>query len=277
MLITVCVGSEGGGSSNNVGAIVGGTIGGVAALGVIALLALFFYRRRKFHKEGGGPYGKRASVDLLNEEGAGPGAGGGATAALVGGGAATAAATHHDGHSDSGRPMSQTEVGGARTSVSSLTTNTTGVPITHAQFRRGSAPSLPPLNFGSENGHATTDGGHGVTTAGAFNRTSSHGPHPPSAFQQQGGGRPETPTTLDGTSVRTPGARNSLKGGMPPPTLRPVNIIQHDDAGQLDMPIPGGSTSPEVVELPPSYAEVGQKSGFTPPAATDSKTAATSS
>lgn len=260
-MLIACRNSGGSASSKNLGAIIGGTVGGVASLIILGLIALFFWRRHKFHQQGGVGRGKRASVDLLNEEGGNHG-GAGATAALAGAGAGAALSDggHHQGTTE-GRPMSQTEAG-ARASVSSLGTNTTGTPI-YAQYRRGSAPSLPPLNFGSESGHGgTTDGGHGMPP---FNRNSSSQgrQHPPSAFP--GAPRPETPTTLDGTSVRTPGQRNSLKGGMPPPALRPVNIIQHDDAGEV--PVPGtssGGAGEEIVELPPSYQEVRKNSGLPP-------------
>lgn len=40
-----------------------------------------------------------------------------------------------------------------------------------------------------------------------------------------------------------------------PSRLRPVNVIQHEDGGAVTSP-PPPAVSPEIVELPPSYAEV---------------------
>ena len=163
-----------------------------------------------------------------------------------------------------GHPMSQADGGTNRPSISSTAD---GTPI-YAQYRRGSAPSLPASNFGgafSATGSDSTHGGPGPTSAGAgppFIRSTSHGPNPPSAFVAGGGGgRPGTPTGTD-TSVRTPGTSAPRPSGKTPmPTLRPVNIIQHDDAGQVPVPVASANTEEEVVELPPSYQDVRRSSG----------------
>lgn len=63
--------------------------------------------------------------------------------------------------------------------------------------------------------------------------------------------------SLSGRGTPVPGAGPSSgrrKGGAPRP-LRPVNIIQHDDAG----PPPGSSAAegePDTIELPPTYEAV---------------------
>lgn len=247
----ICSGSSSSNGGSNVGAIVGGTIGGVAGLIILGLLLLFFWRRRRLHRQGVPTKGRRGpSVDLLNESGT-------ATAIGTGAGAGVAAATSGNNRDTrTSAAMSQTNDG--RPSISGSLggqTDGTTAPI-WSQYRRGSAPSLPALNFGSEDGHQS------VSTH--LNQApSSRGNVPPSAYP---GARPETPSATE-TSVRTPGTalrRDSKQGGMMP-TLRPVNIVQHDDAGAI--PVPGGSggsavADEEILELPPTYQEVRRNSGL---------------
>ncbi|KAI0064397.1 hypothetical protein BV25DRAFT_317474 [Artomyces pyxidatus] len=57
--------------------------------------------------------------------------------------------------------------------------------------------------------------------------------------------RPNTPGQRSMTSLST----NTRKSGMPP-QLRPVNFIQHDDAGPS---VPAETQEPETIELPPAY------------------------
>jgi len=59
--------------------------------------------------------------------------------------------------------------------------------------------------------------------------------------------RPQTPTTTLTTTTR--------KSAMPSP-LRPVNIIQHDDAGPSEDSVNNGE--PETIELPPAYTNLRQ-------------------
>jgi hypothetical protein len=56
-----------------------------------------------------------------------------------------------------------------------------------------------------------------------------------------------------------------------PPQLRPVNIIQHDDAGHSEGLL--GQAKPETIELPPAYANIPQRqrSPFTSSTATASE------
>lgn len=57
--------------------------------------------------------------------------------------------------------------------------------------------------------------------------------------------------------------RASEKLGVPAPgTLRPVNIVQHEDAGSLATGGPTVTQTDEVVELPPSYQDVRRNSGI---------------
>jgi len=58
---------------------------------------------------------------------------------------------------------------------------------------------------------------------------------------------PQRVATPDGTSTGL-----SRKSPMPP-SLRPVNVIQHEDAGPS---LPGDNTEPETVELPPAYTNI---------------------
>jgi hypothetical protein len=60
-------------------------------------------------------------------------------------------------------------------------------------------------------------------------------------------GRPQTPVTTTTTATR--------KSAMPP-QLRPVNIIQHDDAGPSEDS--ASHDEPETIELPPAYTNLRQ-------------------
>jgi hypothetical protein len=59
--------------------------------------------------------------------------------------------------------------------------------------------------------------------------------------------RPQTPMTAATTTTRKSAA---------PPQLRPVNIIQHDDAGPSEDLSGHGET--ETIELPPAYTNIRQ-------------------
>ena len=71
--------------------------------------------------------------------------------------------------------------------------------------------------------------------------------------------RPQTPMTTTTTSRKS--------GGFP--QLRPVNIIQHDDAGPSEDLL--GQAANETIELPPAYTNIrqSQPSSSTPSAAKD--------
>ena len=60
-------------------------------------------------------------------------------------------------------------------------------------------------------------------------------------------GRPQTPLTTTTTATRKTAV---------PPQLRPVNIIQHDDAGPSEDP--ASHVEPETIELPPAYTNIRQ-------------------
>ncbi|KAI0000168.1 hypothetical protein BJV74DRAFT_146232 [Russula compacta] len=57
--------------------------------------------------------------------------------------------------------------------------------------------------------------------------------------------RPQTPTSATTTTTRKSAA---------PPQLRPVNIVQHDDAGPSEYT--AGHGEPETIELPPAYSNI---------------------
>ncbi len=59
--------------------------------------------------------------------------------------------------------------------------------------------------------------------------------------------RPLTPASMTTATVTTRKARLSHQ-------LRPVNIIQHDDAGPSEEPTSAGE--PETIELPPAYTNI---------------------
>lgn len=74
--------------------------------------------------------------------------------------------------------------------------------------------------------------------------------------------RPHTPLTATSTATRKSAA---------PPQLRPVNIIQHDDAGPSEDLSSHGE--PETIELPPAYTNLRQTQR-SPLASTSTPTAA---
>ena len=73
--------------------------------------------------------------------------------------------------------------------------------------------------------------------------------------------RPERPASRSLTYLSDPqrvaspdGTSTGLSRKSPmPPSLRPVNIIQHEDAGSS---LPADNTEPETVELPPAYTNI---------------------
>ncbi|GBE88599.1 hypothetical protein BKA93DRAFT_819466 [Sparassis latifolia] len=72
--------------------------------------------------------------------------------------------------------------------------------------------------------------------------------------------RPATPSASATTNTRkTPH----------PPTLRPVNIIQHDDAGPPPPPGEQHAEEPETIELPPAYTNIRRAQPPPPPEETD--------
>jgi hypothetical protein len=60
----------------------------------------------------------------------------------------------------------------------------------------------------------------------------------------------EVPRPLTPASATTATTRKTA----PMPQLRPVNIIQHDDAGPSEGPASPGE--PETIELPPAYTHI---------------------
>ena len=57
------------------------------------------------------------------------------------------------------------------------------------------------------------------------------------------------------SSDMSPGSAGSRKSGVPPRPTRPVNIIEHDDAGP-SQPILRADEEPETIELPPAYSKI---------------------
>ncbi|KAH9074155.1 hypothetical protein EDB83DRAFT_2656619 [Lactarius deliciosus] len=90
--------------------------------------------------------------------------------------------------------------------------------------------------------------------------------------------RPLSMTTADIPRPQTPGSMNTAtthtRKSALPPQLRPVNIIQHDDAGPSEAPT--SADEPETIELPPAYTNIRstQRSPDTTPAPTTDSTPA---
>ena len=57
------------------------------------------------------------------------------------------------------------------------------------------------------------------------------------------------------SSDMSPGSAGSRKSGAPPRPTRPVNIIEHDDAGP-SQPFIRTDEEPETIELPPAYSKI---------------------
>lgn len=78
--------------------------------------------------------------------------------------------------------------------------------------------------------------------------------------------RPQTPASMTNATTTT------RKTATPAP-LRPVNIIQHDDAGPSEA---GDDQEPETIELPPAYTNIRSAQGppDTASAPTDTSTPA---
>ena len=94
--------------------------------------------------------------------------------------------------------------------------------------------------------------------------------------------RPLSMTTADIQRPQTPvsatSATTATRKSAAPPQLRPVNIIQHDDAGPSEGPISQGE--PETIELPPAYTNIrpatsSPLAAFIPTTATDTSAPST--
>ena len=110
-------------------------------------------------------------------------------------------------------------------------------------------PTEPSVAGGTENAGGTT---YRLST---IERQSSEFGRPVSMISSS---RPGTPGLIPAGEVSTTASSSRLpgrKGGMPPPVLRPVNIIQHDDAGSA-MATEDADNEPETVELPPAYTNI---------------------
>lgn len=111
----------------------------------------------------------------------------------------------------------------------------------------------------TDGGRSSTDGtsryGYGVgagagTGAAAAGRAASSRP---SSFTETDPLRPGTPGTS--SFGGTDGGGRMMRKSPLPPSMRPVNIIQHDDAGPS---VPGeeGAGESETIELPPAYTNI---------------------
>ncbi|KAI0631060.1 hypothetical protein C8Q77DRAFT_1074934 [Trametes polyzona] len=74
------------------------------------------------------------------------------------------------------------------------------------------------------------------------------------------------------SSAPSSGTRKSAA----PPMFRPVNIIQHDDAGPSEPPPPPPEEEPETIELPPAYTNI-RRDDVTPPVDSEGEGAGPSS
>ena len=116
-------------------------------------------------------------------------------------------------------------------------------------------PSASTSEYGgaSSTGAPGSSYGYGIGTGAAAAGGAGH-QHRPSQYSlltsTEGGayGRPGTP----GTSASTSQGTSSRKGGAPP-VLRPVNVIELEDAGAVPQE---HQEEPETEELPPAYTNI---------------------
>ena len=88
------------------------------------------------------------------------------------------------------------------------------------------------------------------TTGETFERASTHG-HPLSMLADMADvQRPARALTTTTTTTRK-------SASLAVPQVRPVNIIQHDDAGPSE-DLVSGQAEPEIIELPPAYSNIHQ-------------------
>ncbi|KAI5119880.1 hypothetical protein M0805_008551 [Coniferiporia weirii] len=114
---------------------------------------------------------------------------------------------------------------------------------------------VPPAHSEAGSSIPGTQYGYGVGN-GAGAGTSALNHHRLSTFSQSTEGdfllRPTTPmTSISGAGSSSAASRK----GAAPPVLRPVNFIQHEDAGA---PPHDANEEPETVELPPAYTNIRQ-------------------
>ncbi|KAI0349209.1 hypothetical protein OH77DRAFT_1507547 [Trametes cingulata] len=179
----VNIGTGGGGSHVDIGAIVGGVIGGVVGAIAIALVLLFAVRRQRLHKGT-----KERPVDLLQDQ---------------------------EGPSTDGRPP---------------------------EYYRPEPFVLPDPTVAST--HAA---GAGLAASAARPSGDRRESYISSSTSETGGAG----LRVAGSSAPSTSTRKSPV----PPSFRPVNIIQHDDAGPPTVP-PPPPEEPETIELPPAYTNI---------------------
>ncbi|KAI0350822.1 hypothetical protein OH77DRAFT_1379477, partial [Trametes cingulata] len=186
----VNIGTGGGGSHVDIGAIVGGVIGGVVGAIAIALVLLFAVRRQRLHKGT-----KERPVDLLQDQ---------------------------EGPSTDGRPP---------------------------EYYRPEPFVLPDPTVASTHGGsvAGTAAGAGLAASAARPSGDRRESYISSSTSETGGAG----LRVAGSSAPSTSTRKSPV----PPSFRPVNIIQHDDAGPPTVP-PPPPEEPETIELPPAYTNI---------------------
>ncbi|KAG9090613.1 hypothetical protein FS749_000417 [Ceratobasidium sp. UAMH 11750] len=90
--------------------------------------------------------------------------------------------------------------------------------------------------------HSTHDGQQPRTSMTTASGIPGHGRAP---------SRLSVTTMSEAGGPGAPSSSGRSKAGMPPSSFRPVNFIQHEDAGD----IPSTDQEPETVELPPAYTD----------------------
>ena len=222
--------------SSNIGAIVGGVIGGLIALIALVLIILFYRRRRRYHRH---QQMLKERPDLFTDN--------------------ENESVHRPSSEHHNLPQPEPYIVPTEPSEAGGTENASGAQLFPPSARYSNSYSqsysdnerdrrlsyvsssasmslgMPPLGTGS--------GGAGGFGFGYHDHPG--GPAPPS---------PMTTSTSAGGGSQWGGASTSAstsrKSPAPPP-LRPVNIIQHDDAGAV--PEDGAA---ETVELPPAYTNI---------------------
>ena len=217
-------GSSGG--SSDTGAIVGGVVGGIVAVVALGLLFLFYRRRRRYRK-----HQRRDRPDLFTDadnEGAPPGE-------MQGLAAPEPYIVPPREPSEAGGSLMTSEWGGGGSSFPGSSygygvgTGAAGG-LTPTGYAAGSTTGRPSMSD-RDRRMSTISGSTGTGTGTGYDR-------------------PSTPQTSMTTGTST---SMGMRKSPAPPVMRPVNIIQHEDAGAPPM---DDGQEPETVELPPAYTNL---------------------
>ncbi|KAG8829478.1 hypothetical protein FRC18_009297 [Serendipita sp. 400] len=210
-------------------AIIVGTICGV--LGLLAILACIFLLRRR-HKQKSAKYAGTKEVDLLKAE---------------------------------REPAPLAGFDGQTTEPTPYYAPSNGSPVTHGAASSGHRPStsISTMNHGGLPDRRSGASNDPLVPPSAWNPHNARAASPSGRSRFEGTDITTTDNTSDYLMTRdrpySPIGRDSWKTAEASHQLRPMNLVQHEDAGAV--PTTTTSNGEEVVELPPSYNDVKRAEG----------------